>query len=136
MNFIYGHFKLDMTCDEFGRHVEKTKDLKLKEVENTISGSFPSYDFDEYREQLPADLQILTTPTTGMGVGLVGISYRNLFEFYRMYMVADKDNIVLFMDATPDTLEKIGLRFDAKTNKVHDPLNGDKVVLDLSEHVR
>lgn len=128
MSFIYGHFQLNMTCEEFDQHVGKVITEFTERDAGSLNGT-PTYNFDQYRENLPADLCLLSTNVPDVGSQVCGLSYTNPMEFQRMYMVADKNGIVLFLDADPSYITGLRLKYDYKNKTIINPANG-KVVLE------
>lgn len=127
MSFIYGHFQLDMTCQEFDTHIGKVITDFAERDAGSLKGT-PTYNFDQYREQLPPDLCLLSTDVPNVGNQIVGLSYTNQFEFQRMYMVADEGGIVLFLDAEPSYVEGLRLKYDPVEKTIIDPAT-NKVIL-------
>lgn len=130
MSFIYGHFKLEMTCEEFDQHIDQLVTKLTQENAGNLTGT-PTYDFDQYRENLPAELALLSTEIEGVGAKVVGASYTNPFEFNRMYMVAAKNGLILFLDATPESIESLGFKYDYATKSIVNPKNGKVVLKDF-----
>lgn len=130
MSFTYGHFQLDMSCEEFDQHIDQIVN-KLTEANANSLGGTPTYDFDKFRENLPADLALLSTNIEGVGAKVVGASYTNTFEFTRMYMVAAENGIILFLDADPEAVSNLGLKYDYSTKSIINPKTGKVVLKDF-----
>lgn len=130
MSFTYGHFRLEMTCQEFDNHVGKIIAQLAEQNSGNLTGT-PTYNFDQYRENLPPDLSLLSIDVPNYGTKVCGVAFTNPMEFQRMYMVADSEGFVMFLDADPEYITGLGLKYDRKAKTIIDPATGKIILKDF-----
>lgn len=125
MKILYGHYELNMTCDEYDVFLQYLRDHVGCILGFGLSG-IPIYTLDEYNASSSVGFALLGNSTK---TEIIGVAYKTS-ELSRVWVIPVADGKhALFIDGMPTIVSELGLNYDDKTKVVTCPAHNNKVVI-------